>query len=371
MRLYRYIVPGLVVQAVMVGGGYATGRELVEFFLSKGPATALAGLALTALLISTGAVVSFELARQYLAFDYKSFCRVFLGRFWVLFEIGYYALLVLVLSVLSAAAGKLLAQMAGLPELTNSILFIVVVAFVVFFGNTVIEKVISAWSVLFYATYGAMFAMVLLKFGPELRTALHASAFDWPEAVRDSFSYTGYNVVILPILIFVARNFESRADALIAGMVAGPLILLPGLASLLALSAFYPSILNEPLPISVVLGNIGHPVLATCVQLVILGAFVKTGVGLLHGLNERIARAATDRGRTLPRAFRPIAALVILVVTVFVASAVGIIDLIGRGYRYSSYFFLLIFFFPLLLRGTWLVVRGSGGARVRPEVIPS
>jgi uncharacterized membrane protein YkvI len=42
MRLYRYIVPGLVIQAVLVGGGYATGRELVEFFISKGPATGTA-----------------------------------------------------------------------------------------------------------------------------------------------------------------------------------------------------------------------------------------------------------------------------------------------------------------------------------------
>ena len=75
MRLYRYVVPGLVIQAVMVGGGYATGRELVEFFLSKGPATGVAGLALTALWMSAAAVVSFALARQFGAFDYRSFCR--------------------------------------------------------------------------------------------------------------------------------------------------------------------------------------------------------------------------------------------------------------------------------------------------------
>jgi len=144
MRLYRYLVPGLVIQAVLVGCGYATGRERVEFFISKGPATRLAGFALTALWISAAAVVGFELARQYRAFDYRSFCRIFLGRFWLLFEMGYYALLLLVLSVLSAAAGKLLAQMLGLPELINSILFISVVAFVVFFGNSLIERVISA-----------------------------------------------------------------------------------------------------------------------------------------------------------------------------------------------------------------------------------
>jgi uncharacterized membrane protein YkvI len=357
MRLYRYIVPGLVIQAVLVGGGYATGRELVEFFISKGPATGLAGLALTALWISGGTVVSFELARQYHAFDYRSFCRIFLGRFWVLFEIGYYALLLLVLSVLSAAAGKLLAQMVGLPELINSILFMSVVAFVVFFGNNLIEKVISAWSIIFYATYGSMFALVVWKFSPQLHAALHAEPLNWMEAVRDSLSYTGYNVVIVPILIFVARNFESRTEAFIAGALAGPLILLPGLASILALSAFYPGILTEPLPISVVLARLANSTLTICVQVVILGAFVKTGVGLLHGLNERFARAAADRGRAMPSYLRPTLALGIMVIAVFVASSVGIINLIGQGYRYSSYFFLLIFYFPLMLRGVWLVAQ--------------
>jgi uncharacterized membrane protein YkvI len=46
-----------------------------------------------------------------------------------------------------------------------------------------------------------------------------------------------------------------------------------------------------------------------------------------------------------------------MVIAIFVASSVGIINLIGQGYRYSSYFFLLIFYFPLMLRGLWLLVR--------------
>lgn len=362
MRVLRYVVPGLVIQAVLVGGGYATGRELVEFFVSKGPATALAGLAFTALFFSAGTMVAFELARRYRAFDYKSFCQIFLGRFWVLFEIGYYALLLLVLSVVSSAAGKLLVQMFHLPELVNSILFMSMVAFVVFFGNSLIEKVISAWSMVFYATYGCMFALVVLKFGPQLSAALGATPLDWAEALRDSFSYLGYNIVIVPILIFVARNLDSRPQALIAGALAGPLILLPGLASLFALSAFYPGILNEPLPIAAVLAHVANPALTLCVEIVIMGAFIKTGVGLLHGLNERIARAAIDRGRDMPRYLRPVLSLGIMVIAIFVASSVGIINLIGQGYRYSSYFFLLVFFFPLMIRGLALIIRPTRNA---------
>jgi uncharacterized membrane protein YkvI len=372
MRFLNYIVPGLVIQAVLVGGGYATGRELVEFFISRGPATALLGMALTALLFSAAAMISFELARCYRAYDYRSFCRVFLGRFWVLFEAGYYALLVLVLSVLSAAAGVLLASMIGSSELINSVCFMAVVAFIVFFGNNLIEKVISAWSLVFYATYGSMFILVVWKFGPALGAALASTPARFGEALRDSFAYTGYNIVVLPILIFVARKFQSRSEALLAGALAGPLILMPGAAFLLALTAFYPGILAAPLPISVILQRLETPALTMCVQVVILGAFIKTGVGMLHGLNERFARSAAERGASMPRLLRPILALGIMAIVVFVASSIGIIDLIGRGYRFSSYFFLLIFLLPLMTRGLWLVacpqVRDSAS---RGDVLPT
>ena len=34
-RFKRWLLPGLGVKAVVIGGGYATGRELAEFFLSE------------------------------------------------------------------------------------------------------------------------------------------------------------------------------------------------------------------------------------------------------------------------------------------------------------------------------------------------
>jgi len=37
----RWLLPGFLFQSVIIGGGYATGRELVEFFLSVGPPAGL------------------------------------------------------------------------------------------------------------------------------------------------------------------------------------------------------------------------------------------------------------------------------------------------------------------------------------------
>ncbi len=45
----RILLPGLVFQSVVIAGGYGTGREIAEFFLTHGP---LGGL-LAMLLVST------------------------------------------------------------------------------------------------------------------------------------------------------------------------------------------------------------------------------------------------------------------------------------------------------------------------------
>ena len=36
-RFQRFLLPGFAFKAVVIGGGYATGRELAEFFMPSGP----------------------------------------------------------------------------------------------------------------------------------------------------------------------------------------------------------------------------------------------------------------------------------------------------------------------------------------------
>ena len=42
----RFLLPGFAFKAVVIGGGYATGRELAEFFLPSGPAGGVAAMLL-------------------------------------------------------------------------------------------------------------------------------------------------------------------------------------------------------------------------------------------------------------------------------------------------------------------------------------
>ena len=72
----RYLLPGFVFQAAVIAGGYATGRELVEFFLPAGPWGGLLGMAVSMLVWSVVLMASFELARRARAYDYRAFFRV-------------------------------------------------------------------------------------------------------------------------------------------------------------------------------------------------------------------------------------------------------------------------------------------------------
>src|SRR3954466_11737522 len=85
----RFLLPGFAFKAVVIGGGYATGRELVEFFLPSGPRGGAWAIALAATLWSGICVATFVLAHITHSYDYRTFFRHVLGRAWFIFEIAY------------------------------------------------------------------------------------------------------------------------------------------------------------------------------------------------------------------------------------------------------------------------------------------
>src|SRR5215467_6328767 len=72
-RFQRFLLPGFAFKAVVIGGGYATGRELAEFFLPSGPWGGIAGMVLATLLWSAICVATFLFARASGASDYQAF----------------------------------------------------------------------------------------------------------------------------------------------------------------------------------------------------------------------------------------------------------------------------------------------------------
>jgi len=86
----RIWLPGFLLQSVIIGGGYATGRELVEFFLGSGPTGGLLGMLVATVLFSFASALCFELARLTRSFNYRSLLQQLLGKGWFVYEIAYF-----------------------------------------------------------------------------------------------------------------------------------------------------------------------------------------------------------------------------------------------------------------------------------------
>ena len=78
----RFLLPGFAFKAVVIGGGYATGRELAEYFLPSGPWGGLAAILLSIILFSLVCALTFLFARAVGAQDYRTFFRQLLGPAW-------------------------------------------------------------------------------------------------------------------------------------------------------------------------------------------------------------------------------------------------------------------------------------------------
>ena len=350
----RLLLPGLVFQGVTIGGGYATGRELIEFFMPAGPWGGLLGMGVSMAVFAAVLAASFELVRLTRSYDYKSFFQLLLGRGWVLFEVAYLLLLIIVMSVLGAAAGEIARNTFGWPPLAGTLALMGVVGVLVFHGSRWVERSTAAIAVALYLAYIVLIVWSFAAFGDRI-TASFAAADVGDGWFAGGLTYAGYNLSAAVAVFFCVRHATGRRDTLLAGALAGPIAMLPGVLFFAAMMAFYPEIGGASVPSSFLLGALQAPWFETAFQLVVFGALVNTGTPLLHAINERVAHAFEVRGRAMPRALRPALSLGVMALSVFAATAVGLVGLIARGYGWLTWAFIALMVFPVLTIGLWKI----------------
>lgn len=352
----RIWLPGFLFQSVLIGGGYATGRELVEFFLSNGPLAGLFGMLAAAAAFSVLTAVSFELARQSQSHNYRSFFRQLLGRGWFLYEMAYLLLGVLVLAVIGAAAGEVVAQHLALSPAYGTVSLMVFIGVLVFWGTRLIEKVLAGWSFVLYTTYGVFVLLYLLQHGSRLPAIFSADTLRgaW---LTGSLKYVGYSMSVVPVILFCVKHMESRRDAVISGMLCGPLAMLPALLIYLAMAASYPDIMSAPVPADYMMQQMHLPVLKVIFYVVMFGTFVETGTAFIHAVNERINEVYEEKERRMPRWLRPVIAGIALVISIVLAGKIGLIGLIASGYGTLTWVFLLVYLLPLFTVGLYRIFK--------------
>ncbi|MEC7798485.1 MAG: hypothetical protein VX517_00350 [Candidatus Neomarinimicrobiota bacterium] len=342
----KYLLPGFIFQSLIIGGGYGTGRELVEFFLSEGPVYGLINMGIATVIWSVVLAICFEFSRIGKHYEYRSFLKDLLGKLWIGYEYLYLVGLVLVVSVMGSASGEIFSEMFQVKEIVGVVIMMLLVGLIVFYGTSLIEKLLSIWSIILYAAFIIMFIAVFNMFSTEISSTFSLQQKGNSLAIG-GIKYAAYNIGLAPAILFCVRHLETRKEAILSGVFAGVIGMVPALIMFLAMLSQYPLIISESVPVNLILDKIGWNYFKIIFQVVLFGTFIETGVSLIHGFNERILSV----NQNLKDHWRALIGVALLIGSIFIANAVGLIGLIAKGYGAITWGYWIIFVIPILTIG--------------------
>jgi len=360
----EYLIPGIVFQSVLIAGGYATGREVVQYGARFG-ALGYWGAIGIFIGFSIISALTFELARTFKVYNYRSFAKQILWKFWPIYEILYIAITILVLAIIGSATGNILNETLGLSYWVGVILVIVVVGILTFYGRGVIERYKTIGTILLYAGY-ITFAVIVLSqtWGHVMHEfAIEDTSYVGPVGIETvlwiGLLYVGYNSCVEATTLFTLDRQTKRKHAILGGFIAGALTTIPFILAYLCILGFYPSeeVLNAPVPWLRMLNKTAGSGIIPLYGLVVAWTFIESGTGFIHAIIERINSNLQELGKkSLDRKQNAAIAVGILVFAT-ILSRIGIIDLVARGYTYMAYGFIIFFIIPLVTIGTIRIIK--------------
>lgn len=345
-----YLIPASVYASVLIGGGYGTGREIVEFFSDQGLLGGALALLAAATLFALVFFLTFDFALRTGHFEYQSFFRELIGPLWWVFELLYLLLMFLVLGVLGSAASETLFEQFAIPRHYGLLLMLGAIALIVAFGRLILERIMGVWVVCMYAVFMAYF-MLVFSASPTIDLTSTQAVFSATASLASGSLYALYNLAIVPVLLFAVRGLESRREALGSALFVAATVMLPAAFFHWGFSRGPPLVLEQPVPVYWMIQQYAPPWFLSLFIVALLGTLAQTGAGLLQGVIERVEATVAARGDTssLGLGVRVAIAVTALAISALLAR-LGIITLIAQGYSALAVGFAMVYVLPLLIR---------------------
>ncbi|MEH6592554.1 MAG: hypothetical protein V7746_19970 [Halioglobus sp.] len=357
--LFRvFIIPSAVFLSVVFGGSYGTGREVMEFISRHGPVGGLLSIGAVVLTYSLLLFLTFELARLFKRYEYRSFFGKLLGRYWFLYEVVILLGMVITLAVCTTAAGAIADSRFGFPAWFGSAMLMLIVFVLTYQGRALVEKTM----ILAVLSLGAVLVALVVQLSGEpaeqIRAAFASEPVEWT-AWRGGMQYALVNGGFIPLLLYCARGVQSRSQAGLAAVTAATVAVIPGVVLHFSFMSLYPAITTEELPAYQLMSTLGSSLLLDIYVVVLFVLIAQTGVGMLQGFLERVDSWHTQRfDKPLNHLGHGLVAVGMVLGSMALGS-MGIIALILTGYTFLALSFILVFAVPLLTRGAWLISRAS------------
>jgi len=343
------------------GGGFSSGRQLVDFYVSYGwyaiftPFISLTIMAFVYYFAWKSSVVHW-------AFDYYSWGKKFYGRYSAVFgtanSIMYNLILLTATSVAFATGGSVLKELFGSPYVLNTVIIALLILLLTIFGAEVVRRAATVMAILIIGGMVAIYATNLVVNFPLLKQVIlqAPSPKGAGGAVWKAITYAGFQVCLIGAFVSVADVLRTKQDvfrATLYGFIVNAVILWLATAGALT---HYPAINNEVVPIIYIARHsVGEGVAGAIVSGLILLAVISTGVSCVYGgakrivvaLQERLGDKATSKGA---RTIHIVSSLVYVAVTWAIA-LFGLLPLISKGYGTLGVLAIPLIIIPVLVKG--------------------
>ncbi|WP_087872226.1 YkvI family membrane protein [Arthrobacter globiformis] len=279
--------------AFLIGSGFATGQEILQYFTSYGY-WGVFGTGLLVLALMTYVVIEFFVVGQAKSFDKPSrifhyYCGKYLGTFF-----DYFSILFVFLSfaVMVAGAGAVFEEHYGLSKFVGGIGLAVVVGLTVWFGLKNLVDVIGKIGPLIVVIAIALGVLGIVRNpggiaeGNALLPGLELTqaSTNW---FMSGLSYVGFCMLWLAaFLTALGKTARSRKEAATGGLVGSVVFSVACIIVGLGLLAHIARVNGTEIPM-LVLANDVSPLLAAGISVMILAGIYTTAVPLLWTVSSR------------------------------------------------------------------------------------
>ena len=363
----RYILPGVLLQSVLIGGGYATGREIYSYGAKFGAYGWISGLTI-GIGFALFAFLTFEICRIYKVYDYKNYIKKVIGPLWPVMDVLTVLIAIMLIAVMAAATGSIFEQV-GLPNILGSVVIVLLCGLLNFKGSAIIEKFETIGTILLYGGYILFTILVLVNKGGNISTVfanMDTSAYDGRVTIGlciwTGILYVAYNINAIPMGMFSLTRQKKRKETVVSGLVAGLLMTIPWFLSYFAMMCFYgdTTIVGADVAtpwmemIKAIHGGVPLMVLFS----VVMGwTLVETAAGCIHMIIDRFDVALEEKGHERLTDSKRGMVTVITLVAALILSRIGVVTLIEKGYSVLSYGFILFYLLPTLLIGGYKIIK--------------
>ncbi|MBU7008098.1 YkvI family membrane protein [Phosphitispora fastidiosa] len=338
----------------VVGAGFASGQEVLQFFGKFGLLGFAGLLAATAMFGLFGWAI-LDMGMRLRAKSHLEIIRHIGGR-WMGTVIDYVITFFLfgAFTAMAAGAGAIFAEQFQWPAVIGSAVMVVVTVATVMLGlRGVITSISMVVPVLLASVVGmAVWTLINKDFfaNPVIGAVPFKAAVPfWPLA---AVLYVSYNLVMAVAVLAPTGASYNRPGLLTKGAILGGIGLGLGAAAiLLALAPNLPTAGGFEIPMLYVAGTLG-PVFRTFYSIVLLAEIYTTAVGSLYGFTVRLAPEESPRARYY---------IIGTAVAAFLASLLGFSTLVRTVYPAVGYAGLL-----LLLGLTYGLIRRGKGIENQP-----